>query len=334
MAKTAAQDEFVDLYEILEIAENTDTEQIRKRVNVLYLDAQQNLDHRNVKKRLQYQQMYEIYLPQARHLLLDSRRRAEYDRYLQAWRTGAKVEAVEEVPVAARPTGDLPGAPGKISDHDLPEIVEQEVDPEKLAAEREEMWAKWKTGLEIASEQSPDDTLPVSTIQSSAPTTSPQAARQRSVPAASSAKPRQAPRPAVPRFNPNRPPQSARPTPRIGGAVAGSEAPDESIKLQEKQREQQRFQLIKTSVQNAGLIWGLGIGAVIFVIGCVILFTLDNALKPPPFQLSRPAFALLGFVVVVIFSALGGMYARKNAKRRMVAELSPLSLEELLRRGR
>src|SRR5688572_6020739 len=96
MANNAAQDEFVDLYEVLEVPEDADTEQIRKRVNLLYIEAQQNLDHRNVKKKLQFQQMYEIYLPQARHLLLDTRRRAEYDRYLQAYRTGSKVAPTAE----------------------------------------------------------------------------------------------------------------------------------------------------------------------------------------------------------------------------------------------
>jgi hypothetical protein len=329
MAKIAAQDEFVDLYEVLEVPENADTEQIRKRVNTLYIEAQQNLDHRNVKKRLQYQQMYEIYLPQARHLLLDSRRRAEYDRYLQAWRTGSKVETAEEAPAPKSPVGDMAGAPGKVSDHDLPEIVEQEADPEKLAAEREAMWAKWKTGLEIASEQAPDEPLPQA---APAPAAARAPGSQRAT-AHPRPAPRTAPRPVVPRFDPSRTPRAARPEPRIGGAPV-TEPHDETVSLQEKQREQQRFQLIKNAVQNAGLIWGLGIGAVVFVVGCVILFTLDNALKPPPFHLSRPIFDLIGFFIVLLVTAVGGLIARRKAKRRTVAELSLLSLEELSRRVR
>jgi hypothetical protein len=335
MAKIAAQDEFVDLYEVLEVPESADTEQIRQRVNALYLEAQQNLDHRNVKKRLQFQQLYEIYLPQARHLLLDSRRRAEYDRYLQAYRTGSKVASTETAAPVESTIGDMGGAPGKISDHDLPEIVEQEVDPEQLAAEREAMWAKWKTGLEAISEQAPAEPLPGVNAPAAAAShaTAPPAAEGRSA-STPRAPARPAPRQVVPRFDPNRAPRTARPAPRIGGAPEYAAPNAETVSKQEKQREQQRFLLIKNSVQNAGLIWGIGIGAAVFVVGCAILFTLDNTLKPPPLKLSRPVFDLIGFFIVLLATAIGGLLARKKAKRRAVAELSLLSLEELLRRSR
>jgi hypothetical protein len=196
------------------------------------------------------------------------------------------------------------------------------------------MWAKWKTGLETASVEAPVEPSPPATSTSVAttPRTSGTASKTPATPRTPPS-PRSAPRPVVPRFDANRAAQSARPAARIGGSAA-AEAPDESIKLQEKQREQQRFQLIKTSVQNAGMIWGFGVAAVIFIVGCVILFVLDNALKPPPFHLSRPIFDLFGFFIVLIVAALGGLIARKKAKRRAVAELSLLTLEELARRGR
>ncbi|MEO6907016.1 MAG: hypothetical protein ABI210_03920, partial [Abditibacteriaceae bacterium] len=91
-----SQEDFVDLYDALNLPQNADIEKVSKRINALYLESQQNLDHRNAKKRIQYQQLYEIILPQARHLLLDKRRRAEYDRYLTAFKTGTKLAATHE----------------------------------------------------------------------------------------------------------------------------------------------------------------------------------------------------------------------------------------------
>jgi uncharacterized integral membrane protein len=157
MAATS-QDDFVDLYEILELPTDAESETIRQRLNTLYLEAQQNLDHRNAKKRLQYQQMYEVYLPQARHLLLDNKRRAEYDHYLTAYRTGHKVAPSEKresvAPMPTEPAIEEPPLPGMA-----------EVDPEVLAAEREDMWAKWKQGLELIAvneaETEPPPTPPV-----------------------------------------------------------------------------------------------------------------------------------------------------------------------------
>src|SRR6187551_2767346 len=117
MARKATDDEFVDLYNLMEVPPDTEATVLRKRLNELYLEAQQNLDHRNVKKRLQYQQMYEIYLPQARHLLLEPRRRAEYDRYLTAYRTGNKVAPSEQ---SAEEEAAPPAELSKIDEPPLP----------------------------------------------------------------------------------------------------------------------------------------------------------------------------------------------------------------------
>src|SRR5690606_14996384 len=101
------------------------------------------------KRRLQYQQMYEIYLPQARHLLLDPRRRGEYDRYLAAYRTGSKVAPSED---SGTEVADSPNEIGRVEEPPIPGMAEIEVDPEVLAADGEDMWAKWKQGLELVSE--------------------------------------------------------------------------------------------------------------------------------------------------------------------------------------
>jgi hypothetical protein len=363
MAKNqTAQDEFVDLYEVLEVPENADTETIRQRVNALYLEAQQNLDHRNVKKRLQFQQMYEIYLPQARHLLLDARRRGEYDRYLQAYRTGSKVAPTEQASSSASAIGDMAGAPEKISAPDIPQHVEEEVDPEQLAAEREAMWAKWKTGLEFASEEQPLEPLPgaaapspsespsAATSASSAPTAGSPATSRRPAVAGDSA-PRQRPQPLVPRFQPPPPGGTRTAAPRPSNAPAQStarrpapppqarpapetQAPAPAAPEGDRQREQQRYQLIKNAVQNAGLMWGSGAAVAIFLAGCALIFTLDNSLKPNPLGMPRMLFDLLGFILILVASTLGGLAARKHAKRKAVAELSVLPIDELMRRAR
>ncbi len=81
-------DEFVDLYKMLDIAPTASEADLRERVNQLYLEAQRNIDHHNFRKRFYYQQLYEVHLPQAHQLLLDDTRRAEYDRFLDAFNKG------------------------------------------------------------------------------------------------------------------------------------------------------------------------------------------------------------------------------------------------------
>jgi curved DNA-binding protein CbpA len=131
----------------------TDSDTLRKHINQTYLEAQQNLDHRNAHKRLQFQQLFEIYLPQARHLLLDPVRRAEYDRYLRAYRSGSSVEpAPADAPQPRVPRTASETSSQSPADHTSLTAIEQQVDAEKLAAEREELWAKWKNGLEHSQE--------------------------------------------------------------------------------------------------------------------------------------------------------------------------------------
>jgi hypothetical protein len=75
---------FVDLYDLLDMSPNSDVAAIRKRITSLYIEAQNNLEHRNFRKRFYYQELFETYLPQAHHLLLNEARRATYDGQLQA----------------------------------------------------------------------------------------------------------------------------------------------------------------------------------------------------------------------------------------------------------
>ena len=347
MAATS-RDEFVDLYDVMDLPVDSDAETIRQRLNTLYLEAQQNLDHRNVKKRLQYQQMYEIYLPQGRHLLLHPARRAEYDRYLTAYRTGNKV-APSSTSSDAGENGM--GELSKTEEPPIPGMAAVEVDPEVLAAEREDMWAKWKTGLETVGDSSSEifDSLPGDGTSLSAPVANVSSASTRPAPptprgyTAPTPRPRVAGGATVGRTAPPAPRAAgAGARPRAGTAPAANlnaphfetpNAPDAAGDI-EKQRERQRYQLIKDSVQNAGLMWGGIYAGGIFFAGLIILFIVDSSIKKYPLNMSRSVFALICFLLILAAAAIGGLIARRNAKQRAVAQFSVLSTEELMRHNR
>ena len=142
--------DFIDLYEVLEMPRDSKFPDLRKRIAEMYLDAQKNLDHRNAKKRLFYQQLFEVSLPEARHLLLDPERRIEYDKYLDDHREdqghralaesvlsndafAARAQSVEEVVEKAR-------------------IEEEQLSPEELRARRVQLWQKWEQSLASAND--------------------------------------------------------------------------------------------------------------------------------------------------------------------------------------
>jgi hypothetical protein len=122
--------EFINLYDVLQVPADADTEIIRLQINRMYIEAQQNLDHRNAKKRLRYQQLFQVHLPQARFYLLDHERRQQYDRALSLPQTAT----------------------------DEPSTPEAEVN----LAIREELWKQWQDSLieEEASESSTQNTAP------------------------------------------------------------------------------------------------------------------------------------------------------------------------------
>ncbi|HVF85145.1 MAG TPA: J domain-containing protein [Abditibacteriaceae bacterium] len=69
----------INLYEILDVPPDADLKTIRKRIGSLFLEAQNNLDHRNFRRRFYYRELTEVVLPRARHNLLDAERREDYN---------------------------------------------------------------------------------------------------------------------------------------------------------------------------------------------------------------------------------------------------------------
>lgn len=148
---------FVDLYELLQIDMNADADTLRKRIQQLYVEAQQNLDHRNAEKRIHFQRVHEIYMPQARYLLLDPVRRAEYNRYLTAFRSGSDIEPAvansNAIEHSAMPT-DAEAQKGEV----LPSMnAEDEVEAQKVVEQGNELWSHWKQEIEKELAQSREE---------------------------------------------------------------------------------------------------------------------------------------------------------------------------------
>lgn len=143
MAAAKMSVDFVNLYETLELAPTTDAGDIRKRISVMYLEAQKNQDHRNPQKKLFFQQMYEVYLPQARHLLLDPKRRNEYDAYLSSFKEDeVRSHVVQEALVADSAS---PAEARRLQEEER--VLEETLTPEQLAERRAALWQRWEEGL-------------------------------------------------------------------------------------------------------------------------------------------------------------------------------------------
>jgi len=304
----ANQDEFVDLYDALNLPQDADIEKVRKRINALYLEAQQNLDHRNPKKRLQYQQLYEIILPQARHLLLDEDRRAEYDRYLTAFKTGTKVAATSEIHERHVSTSKPTTVTERLKE-------EEGVDPEKLAEQREDMWAQWKTGLEQAEENTPEEeTTESKSLTPEANTSSPT--------------------PSTPRTSAV---QQTR-APELRRAGEGfSEAALQAGESQrvpadvKRQQEQQRIKIIKKRADGAMLPQGLIMGGLAFLVSCVVLYYATNYLTSSGTLTGTfGELVNLGWIpLAIIIAIVQGRNAALTARQNTIDKLSRLSFDEL-----
>lgn len=338
-------EEFVDLYEVLELPVDADRNTLRKRINELYLDAQRNLDHRNFATRVKYQELFEVMLPQARYILLDDARRDEYNRLVHAFRA-VKNGTPPPAPAASGQGFALeqPASPA-IPDSRAPKveaIPTASVDPETLAREREELWKKWKIGLEEVLSTEADD-KPKSR---SAATNSPSSFSAQNVPVPASSAPvaPQTPTPkaaARPKIDLSfasegqKPPQGG---PSSGAMETGREQSEPVSQDIEKRRTQHRRAIMKELLVNVGLVWGSIGAAIILVPGLTVLIALMGhyyprvgapLLKFPSSIVWGAGFLLIGGLTYFVSQALSKAMRRKKAQ-----ELALLSYEELLRQSR
>jgi len=309
------QDEFVDLYEVLNLPQNADEEKIRKSINALYLESQQNLDHRNPKKRLHYQQLYEIFLPQARHLLLDGERRAEYDRYLTAFQTGTKVQTTTEEAEHKFQTTRQVTVTERLKE-------EEGVDPEKLAEQREDMWAQWKHGLEQVTEDAASEEKPA------AP--KPPAAKPAKV---ATSQPTRAPDLRQPAMPGESEPQPQGPRGFSDAALHAGES-RRLTQDAKRQQDQQKAKIIERVAQNAMMTQAAIMGAIALGVSCVVLYFATNYLTSSGILTGTfGQIVNLGWIpVALIIAFVQGRNAGENARQSAITRLSRLSFEELKKR--
>lgn len=163
-------DNFVDFYEILQKPPTSTQTELRRQISALYLEAQKNLDHRNPQKKLFFNQIYENHLPRARYVLLDDKRRAEYDGHVRTFRDdraaqrAAAQRATAQNQIApknsqnssANNTFDSNAFAKKDAEEGkLATKASTELDLAQLAAHRETLWQQWQESLDAATEIAP-----------------------------------------------------------------------------------------------------------------------------------------------------------------------------------
>lgn len=366
-------DEFVDFYEVLTLPLDADRSTVRKRINELYVEAQRNLDHRNFATRIKFQEMFEITLPQARYILLDEGRRDDYDRMVRASRAPAGT-APEPNPApkateaqstalgqgqtnAFKLSGDAGALPGE-----APAIEALPPDPEAVAREREEMWKKWKSGLQSSMEREAakdkdKEAKPAAThkpladqVNSATPTPTPVAA---SAPATASASvaapvaasaPATAPKPKVERpkvkFDFGGEPDN---TPRRGekAPVPGAEeiVNESTARLSpeeiEKRRTDHRRQLMKEELMDVGAK-GMLIGSLsVLVPGVIIMVVFMSHFYPRGEAALLPVSSAIAWILWLLVlpgvAYLASYLLSKNLRRKSAMQMAAMTYEELLR---
>ena len=360
-------DEFVDFYEILELPVEAERSEVRKRISELYIEAQKNLDHRNFNTRVRYQQLFEVTLPQARYILLDDGRRDDYDRIVKASRAPAgSVPATAPAKTAeAAPSTEMGQTGGgfKLSSAEtagatptIDALPDEPIDPEAAAREREELWNKWKSGLQSAMEREaakeskadkPDSvaTTPLADRIEAVQTGAPQPQATTTAPGPTPAQPRPAAKPERPKvkfdFGGGNEPDN---TPRRGeqAPVPGAEEFVEAAKgrltpeqIQER-RDNHRRQIMKDELENTG-VKGMAIGAAAVLLPGVIAMVVFMSTYYPPNQVSTLPIKSAGLAWMLWLVALGGLaygcgyFLSKSLRRKQAMEFSMMSYEELLR---
>ena len=267
-AETEDDAPLVDLYELLDVPRDADTPRLRKRIAQLYLEAQGNLGHRNFRRRFYYQELFEVYLPQAHHLLLNDARRTEYDAQL------AKRQEIE------------------------PQATPQKSASTRSTAEREAAEIEALRAL-LPTQQQLQDDLQDDLVESLA------GDREAQARAAQVVK--------------NRPPRAP--------------APDWArmdAERVEQRRDAKRRELIKQELIATGRRFGV-LAGIVCLTACLLL-TIVFAMAFGG-EAGAPLFLyLVALAVAAVVAFFGAREASRQARRRVVAQLSQMPYEELLRR--
>ncbi len=356
-------DEFVDFYEILELPLEAERSEVRKRISELYVEAQKNLDHRNFNTRVHYQQLFEIILPQARYILLDEGRRDDYDRLVRASRGPDTSSAATggEKPAQSTEMGQgsdrfktassgVAGAAPRI------DALPDQVDPQQLEREREELWNKWKAGLqgtmerEAAREKGREEktpnaaTTPLADRIEAAQSGAPQPQVGLGEPAAPGPSSRPASRPQRPKVKfdfggeENNAPQTHENAPVAAAGESTTPVADGLTDQQiEERRLNQQREVIRSELENTGLK-GVMIGATAVLLPGVVAMTIFMSHyypvnKVPTLPIKNAGVAwLLWLLVLGALAFLCAHLLSKSMRRKQALELQLMSYEDLMRR--
>ena len=362
-------DEFVDFYEILELPLEAERSEVRKRISELYIEAQKNLDHRNFNTRVRFQQLFEMTLPQARYILLDAGRRDDYDRLVRASRGVSEAPGQTATPAKNAPSTALgqnaglasapASMPGASTDIDALPDVTPVPDPAAVAREREELWNKWKSGLQSAMERENSReanaptaaATPLADRIEAAQTGAPQPQMQAQAGANAGTQAGAAAQPAL--TSATNPPKSKVERPRVkfdfdgetraatpsnAGAANAAQTGDGALSPQqlEERRTNHRREIMREELESTGLKGGL-IGAGAVLVPGVIAMTIFMSTFYPRDQVSvlplkSSALAwLLWLMILAGLSYWGTVMVSKSMRRKRALQLQTMSYEELLR---
>ncbi len=321
--------ETVNLYELLDIPPDADIKRVRKRLGEMFLEAQNNVEHRNFRRRFYYRELMETVLPRARHHLLNVDNREEYDRSLGilpplppppvfipppplSHTTEATPSIVStansKAPPAAppavlitppyfqSPSMAMPPLAAPLKPV-LPQTTEEEEEEEEVDFSKFAPFvAPPTTGTAEAK------TVPMDTVNSTFGTTA-AAATQFSN--------------DFPEVSPN-----VVPAVRRGGAPEHSRMDAERV---ERRRDTKRRELIKQELQSVGTKWATLSGSGAFIVVIAVLFGLSLA---PGFS----TFRILAAPIALGAAVLAARYAHREARKQIIILLSQMSYEQLLRR--
>ncbi|BCM91804.1 hypothetical protein IAD21_03680 [Abditibacteriota bacterium] len=341
-------DEFVDFYEALELPLEADRKEVRKRINEVYLEAQRNLDHRNFQTRVKHQEMFEVVLPRARYILLDDGRRDEYDRLVRAFRAAsAPAPVVQPAPTPAKAPEEKAFGRGDASGFRLAEADETPagkappvealpgtpLDPAQMALQRDEMWAKWKQGLESAIARDEMEPKPAKStpFRPDTATAAPQPRTPAPTPQENTeSAPQRRPRPQASSISFN-----------FGDNNSSSDEDDEQtakakafeIERQKTERKRAVMKEILDSVGLKGTIMG-GLGAAI-PLGALLVYLMGRYYPregAPQLPIPSSLAWILGLAIICGAAYIAGNELSKSMRRQTSMQLSILSLEDLLRK--
>lgn len=349
-------DEFVDFYQALGLPLEAEPKQIRSRIAEVYTEAQRNLDHRNFQTRVEHQKMFEVVLPRARYILLDEGRRGEYNQLVRAFRGASLPPAsapVAPAPVSTDLSSTSTQAPafgkGDASSFRLAEEQAQNaagkaprveglptssIDPEQMARQRDELWLKWKSGLESAIALDETSGAAAKSAPSN-PTSSPPSSPVKEAP----------PKPKLPRapaapiafdFGADNAARRGEGAPVPGAEELVEEAkqrlsPEEMERARIERKREAMREILTTVGVKAVLMGSLGAGVPLIVLLVVLMghFYPNNA--QPLLGLPSPIAWCLGLAIVIAAGYFAAHTLSRSLRHKRANELATMSLEDILR---